>query len=70
MKYSKGRLLIFLKQKSSLLLFLIGITAFLMALKGINQYFSALIRLTKTKFLTPVTSSMGWVVLVQLNISR
>ena len=57
MKYSKGRLFIFLKQKSSLLLFLIGITASLMALKGINQYFSALIRLTETKFLTPVTSN-------------
>ena len=28
-----------------------------MALKGINQYFSALTRLTKTKFLTPVTSN-------------
>ena len=57
MKYSKGRLFIFLKQKSCLLLFLIGITASLMALKGINQYFSALIRLNKTKFLTPVTSN-------------
>ena len=57
MKYSKGRLLVFLKQKSSLLLFFIGTTAFLMALNGINQYFSALIRLTKTKFLTPVTSN-------------
>ena len=57
MKYSKGRLFIFLEQKSSLLLFFIGITASLMALKGINQYFSALIRLTKTKFLTTVTSN-------------
>ena len=57
MKYSKGRLFIFLKQKSRLLLFFIGITASLMALKGANQYFSALIRLTKTKFLTPVTSN-------------
>ena len=57
MKYSKDRLFIFFKQKSSLLLFLIGITASLMALKGINQYFSALIRLTKTKLLTPVTSN-------------
>ena len=28
-----------------------------MALKGINQYFSALIRLTKTKFATLVTSN-------------
>ena len=28
-----------------------------MALKGINQYFSALIRLTKTKFPTLVTSN-------------
>ena len=59
MKYSKGRLFVFLKQQSSLLLFLIGITASLMVLKGINQYFSALIRLTKTKFLTPVTSNAG-----------
>ena len=57
MKYSKGSLFIFLKQKSSLLLFFIGITASLMALKGIDQYFSALILLTKTKFLTPVTSN-------------
>ena len=57
MKYSKGRLFIFVKQKSSLLLFLIGITASFMTLKGINQHFSALIRLTKTKFLTPVTSN-------------
>ena len=57
MKYSKGRLFTFLKQKSCLLLFLIGITASLMVLKGINQYFSALIRLTKTKFLTPVISN-------------
>ena len=57
MKYSKGPLFIFLKQKFSLLLFFIGITTSLMALKGINQYFSALIRLTKTKFLTPVTSN-------------
>ena len=57
MKYSKGRLFIFLTQKSTLLLFLIGITASLMALKGINQYFSALICLTKTKFLAPVTSN-------------
>ena len=54
MKYSKGHLFIFLKQKSSSLLFLIETTASLMALKGINQYFSAPIRLTKTKFLTPV----------------
>ena len=39
-------------------LHLIGITASLMALKGIiNQYFSALIRLTKTKFPTLVTSN-------------
>ena len=58
MKYSEGRLFIFLKQKSSLLLFFIGITAFLMALNGINQYFSALTRLTKAKFLTPVTSNI------------
>ena len=57
MKYSKGRLFIFLKQKSSLLLLLIGITASLMALKGMNQYFASLIRLIKTKFLTPVTSN-------------
>ena len=57
MKYSKSRLFIFLKQKSSLLLFLIGITASLMALRGINQYFYALIRHTKTKFLTSVTSN-------------
>ena len=41
----------------SYVLFLIGITASLMALKGINQYFSALIRLTKTKFATLVTSN-------------
>ena len=30
-----------------------------MALKGIDQYFSALVRLTKTKFLTPVTANTG-----------
>ena len=45
----------------SYVLFLIGIMASLMAslmaLKGINQYFSALIRLTKTKFPTLVTSN-------------
>ena len=41
----------------SYVLFLIGITASLMALKGINQSFSALIRLTKTKFTTLVTSN-------------
>ena len=41
----------------SYVLFLIGITASLMAPKGINQYFSALIRLTKTKFATLVTSN-------------
>ena len=41
----------------SYVLFLIGITASLMALKEINQYFSALIRLTKTKFATLVTSN-------------
>ena len=41
----------------SYVLFLIGITASLMALKGINRYFSALIRLTKTKFATLVTSN-------------
>ena len=58
MKYSKGRLFIFLKQKSPVYCyFSFGITASLMAIKGINQYFSALIRLTKTKFLTPVTSN-------------
>ena len=73
MKYSKGRLFIFFKQKSSLLLFFIGITASLMALEGMNQYFSALIRFTKTKLLTPVTSntdeSHGQGGLVQLNRS-
>ena len=37
--------------------FFMGITEFLMALKGINQYFSALIRLTKIKFPTLVTSN-------------
>ena len=42
---------------ASCVLFLIGITASLMALKGINQSFSALIRLTKTKFATLVTSN-------------
>ena len=57
MKYSKGRLFIFLNQKSSLLLFLTGIMASFMTLKGMNQNFSALIRLTKTKFLTLVTSN-------------
>ena len=41
----------------SYVLFFIGITASLMALKGINQYFSTLIRLTKTKFATLVTSN-------------
>ena len=41
----------------SCVLFLIGITASLIALKGINQYISALIRLTKTKFPTLVTSN-------------
>ena len=57
MKYSKSRQFIFFKQKSSLLLFFIGITASVVALKGINQYFSALMRLTKTKFLILVTSN-------------
>ena len=41
----------------SYVLFLIGITTSLMAPKGINQYFSALIRLTRTKFATLVTSN-------------
>ena len=41
----------------SYVLYLIGSTASLRALKGINRYFSALIRLTKTKFPTLVTSN-------------
>ena len=39
------------------MLFFIRIMASVKALKGINQYFSALTRLTNTKFPTLVTSN-------------